>query len=392
MTDAMISYSRADRAFVEELSSKLEEAGLQIWIDLEGIYYGEEFWPRICSAIEEANTVVYMVSSASLALAMCKREVDYALQHNKRLIPVLLDGIGKDVLPEAVATRHYIEARTGTESALEPLTTAIRKDPEWVHQHTRLLVRAREWENSSKEASFLLQGRDLERAESWLKEVDAHQDPQPTVLQTNYLIASRKNATKRQRLLVTSLAFGLILTAVLAIAAFTQSRAAEAGRKEAVRQETIAQKNARIAQSERAEAIRQKGVADQRRREAEEQRRLAEQRQREAELQQSIAESRNLASSALLYARSDSVQSLRLALAAVRTFATRQSQSALRMALQFARIKPISLPKGTWQGPSATTERSSPCTGLSPRTLPRRRSAFSSIRACLRVFIAPNHL
>jgi hypothetical protein len=51
---------------------------------------------------------------------------------------------------------------------------ALDTDLLWKHTHTRLLLRAREWESHSEEASFLLRGAALKEAEQWsrLNELD----------------------------------------------------------------------------------------------------------------------------------------------------------------------------------------------------------------------------
>ncbi|MCA1995403.1 MAG: NACHT domain-containing protein, partial [Coleofasciculus sp. S288] len=66
-----------------------------------------------------------------------------------------------------------------------------------VRMHTRLLVRAREWESKECDSSFLLRGSDLEEAEQWLKQ-SSSQTPQPTALHQEYINASRKAETERQ--------------------------------------------------------------------------------------------------------------------------------------------------------------------------------------------------
>ncbi len=89
------------------------------------------------------------------------------------------------------------------DEAFQSLHRAIDTDLEWVSVHTRLLVCAREWDNERRNKSFTLRGRDLREAEEWLAK-GTEKEPKPTGLQTQYVITSRKAATKRQTITLTS--------------------------------------------------------------------------------------------------------------------------------------------------------------------------------------------
>ena len=104
-----------------------------------------------------------------------------------------------------------------------------------------------EWESKGKNTSFVLRGDDLRAAHKWLTEAGADKERQPTSLQTDYIIASRKAAARRQRITLGAVSFGAVVAVVLAILALIQ-------RGEARKQEGIAKDNA-------AEATRQKDAA-----------------------------------------------------------------------------------------------------------------------------------
>ena len=52
MTDVFISYSRKDQGFVEDLKDRLEGHDLEVWVDIDGLYAGEKFWPEVTKAID----------------------------------------------------------------------------------------------------------------------------------------------------------------------------------------------------------------------------------------------------------------------------------------------------------------------------------------------------
>ena len=93
--DIFISYSREDKAIVLPFIDKInKEVGTQCWIDLDGIESGEQFENKIIQAIDSAQIVLFVLSDNSLKSDWTKREVYYAEQKKKKIIPVVIDGKG----------------------------------------------------------------------------------------------------------------------------------------------------------------------------------------------------------------------------------------------------------------------------------------------------------
>jgi len=91
--DIFISYSRDDKAIVFPFVKQIEQnLGVQCWIDLTGIKSGEEFEEVIINAIDECKIVLFMLSDNSLKSKWTKREVYYAEDEGKRIVPILVDG------------------------------------------------------------------------------------------------------------------------------------------------------------------------------------------------------------------------------------------------------------------------------------------------------------
>lgn len=91
--DIFISYSRNDKVvvlpYIEQISKAL---GRNCWIDLKGIESGVEFEEVIIKAIDECKVVLFMLSDSSLRSKWTKREVIYAEDEGKRIVPILVDG------------------------------------------------------------------------------------------------------------------------------------------------------------------------------------------------------------------------------------------------------------------------------------------------------------
>ena len=249
MPDLFISYSRKDKDFVRRLDESLKSRGRDAWVDWEDIRPTEDFMQAIYGAIEGVDTFVFVLTPDSVASVVCGREIAHAVAHNKRMVPIVTRDVNAETVPEALAKLNWIFFRDSDdfEKATDTLISAFDTDLEWVHAHTRLLTRAIEWEAKGKSNSFVLRGEDLRAAEQWLAQAGTEKERQPTALQTEYIIASRKAAAKRQRITLGAVSFGLVVAIVLAILALIQ-------RGEARKQEGVAKDNA-------AEATRQKEAA-----------------------------------------------------------------------------------------------------------------------------------
>ncbi|MGB9881105.1 MAG: toll/interleukin-1 receptor domain-containing protein, partial [Anaerolineae bacterium] len=237
---------------------------------------------EVYRAIEGADTLVFIVSQTSVHSDVCRREIEHGLRNHKRLVPVLLHDIDPKILPPEIAALNWVFFREQDDfqQAFDKLVQAIQTDLEWVRAHTRLLVRAAEWDSKGRDNSFALRGRDLQEAEEWLGK-SATKEPTPTPLQVEYILASRKAATSRQRTTLALVTLGLVVATVLALAAWKQ-------RNEALEAKVIAVQEAKARATAQAEAIAQRDHAEQ-------QRRIALSRQLAAQAQTYLADQLDLA-------------------------------------------------------------------------------------------------
>ena len=125
----------------------------------------------------------------------CAHEVDYASKYSKRIVPVVARDATASV-PEVVSRLNWLFFRPTDDfgASFDALLKTVDTDLAWVKAHSRLLVRAREWETRHKDVSYLLVGTDLEEAEHLLSET-REREPAPTTLQVAYVAASRQRST-----------------------------------------------------------------------------------------------------------------------------------------------------------------------------------------------------
>lgn len=199
--EIFISYSRKDKAFVQTLSATLERLGYSLWVDWEDIQPTEDWWAAIQVGIEAASNFIFVLSPDSIASKVCGQELEHAVANHKRLVPLVWrEGFDATVIHPALATHNWLFFREidDQDHALRTLTNALDTDLEYVRAHTRLQMRAIEWEQKARNDSLLMRGSDLEEAELWLTQATGKK-PEPTELQGAFINTSRKAETARHK-------------------------------------------------------------------------------------------------------------------------------------------------------------------------------------------------
>ena len=237
MPDVFISYSRRDKEFVRNLFERLEQQGHNAWVDWDDIEYAEDWWRKICDGIESADTFVFVMTPDSIRSKVCFDEVEFAVNCNKRIIPVLRreieDEADQQRMHPALRRHNWLPLKEDilTDENLRIVFETIARDPEQVQAHTRLLMRARDWERAAHQPSLLLRGDDLNHAESWLA-LGVNREPLPTQLHAEYINASRIAERNRQRILFASVSLALLVSIGLGLLSFALFQQAEERRIE----------------------------------------------------------------------------------------------------------------------------------------------------------------
>ncbi len=227
VADVFLSYSRHDSEFVRRLTAALHERGKDVWVDVDGIRDAEVFPQALRRAVESSDAFVFVISPDSVRSTFCEEEIEHAAELNKRIVPLSLRPVDDGEIPEAVRFRNWIPASSDGDfdATIDRLLTALDTDLDWDRQHSRLTVKALEWEQSGQDRSFLLRGADLAAAEQWLA-AGAGKDPGPTALESEYVLAARGASARRQRnLVVASLVVAAVSVALLVFALISRSDA-----------------------------------------------------------------------------------------------------------------------------------------------------------------------
>jgi hypothetical protein len=220
VSDVFISYSRKDGDFVRRLYDALSAADRDVWVDWEDRPPSAVWIDEIQGAIDAADIFILVISPDSLASRMCESELKHASKHNKKIILVVRADVDEKYVPERVRRLNWIflHQTDDFDVGVHALIAAIETGLDWVHAHTRLLVRAREWESKARDHSLVLRGNELREAEAWLAKA-VGKEPKSTSLQSEYILTSRQQAIKRQWIVSSGVASGLLIFG--AVGAFT---------------------------------------------------------------------------------------------------------------------------------------------------------------------------
>jgi len=249
MADIFISYSRADQAFVKVLHRALTRSQYDTWVDWEDIPLTADWWREIQGGIEAADTFIFIISSDSIASKVCRQEMEYAVANHKRLMPVVRrDDFDPAKIPPDLGRHNWLFFREtdAFDAAFQALVQALDTDLDYVKVHTRLLVRAKEWEARGRAEDYLLRGNDLETTEVWLSQ-SAGKSPSPTALQQDYVYRSRQTETARQHQAKRRLQIFGGVASGLALAALAAAGLALQQRQKALRQEQLAYQQSKLA-------------------------------------------------------------------------------------------------------------------------------------------------
>jgi hypothetical protein len=106
MAKVFISYSRKDLNFVQGFAQTLMSNSVDVWWDLSSMQGGDDWTDAIPQAIESCDMVIVVLSPNSIQSDWVQKEYTYALNHKKRIIPILYQACE---IPFALVNINYID-------------------------------------------------------------------------------------------------------------------------------------------------------------------------------------------------------------------------------------------------------------------------------------------
>ncbi len=226
--DVFVSYRRKNIEFVKKIVIALEKQDKQLWVDWDDIPPGvASFSKEIERGIEGAHTFLVVLSPDYLESQYCIAELQYAIDLNKRILPIVYQAFDVEKLPRLVQQINWVYfiphagQRNDFDTAIAHLTRAIEADYDHIREHTLLLQRATDWKQANRNNGFLLRGAALSNAENWLAAASS-KTPKPSSLHTEFILTSRQAQARRQRSLLAGTSVLLAIAVIALVIAVQQ--------------------------------------------------------------------------------------------------------------------------------------------------------------------------
>jgi hypothetical protein len=129
MAKIFISYSRASKGVIEEMIQDLTDDGQETWFD-QHLTGGQRWWDNILSEIRECDVFVAALTPDFLESKACQREMKYAKDLLRTLLPIRLsDKVLPDSLPPELTEVQWVDYSRPDKEALKSLQRTLRRLP-----------------------------------------------------------------------------------------------------------------------------------------------------------------------------------------------------------------------------------------------------------------------
>lgn len=126
MADIFLSYSRHDTNNMSRLRGELQKKGFSVWTDETGLERGSPRWEMMIEiAIEQARSLVVILSPYAKRSEWVRRELKYASDHQIPIFPLLVKGNERTAVPLILTDHDWFDARQRYSRALAELCNSL---------------------------------------------------------------------------------------------------------------------------------------------------------------------------------------------------------------------------------------------------------------------------
>ncbi|MDW7694815.1 TIR domain-containing protein [Flammeovirgaceae bacterium SG7u.111] len=195
MTNMFISHPTGNVEIREKVEKSLARNGITTWTHLRDIQSGEDAEQATLTGIEQADNFLFFISKESIVSENCLRELNYAFQLNKRIIPLLIEEVAANEFPDLLKGLSCIDftnnvALDDFEKDIDQILKVINEDGRYFEKHKILLAQALKWQRQKHNTSILLRGFNLQNAKVWLGQGKQKGKYAPTDLHEEFIKAS----------------------------------------------------------------------------------------------------------------------------------------------------------------------------------------------------------
>jgi hypothetical protein len=119
-----MSYSRRELGFVDDLVSKLEGKGYDVWLDYRVLIPGTPWKGQIAKGLHDSDTVLLVVSKASIASEYVELEWRHFLDTDKRVILLIFEAVD---IPTELEKYEWVDFRGSYKAGLKELFSQLKQ-------------------------------------------------------------------------------------------------------------------------------------------------------------------------------------------------------------------------------------------------------------------------
>ncbi len=191
-TDCYISHTADDVTLRDKVRISLGRHLVTTWLRQTDIKKGETQEEAVLEGIEGADNVLFFITKDALESESCKKELQYATQLGKRIIPLLIENVPQKDFPDVIKGFQYVDFMDNQDEAdyekdIADIVKVINIDATYHYQHKVFLTQALKWEKQHENASVLLHGFNLQNAKAWLSIGGKRHKNQPLPIQERFI-------------------------------------------------------------------------------------------------------------------------------------------------------------------------------------------------------------
>lgn len=132
-----ISYSHADKTFVDRLATQLVKAKVSVWLDRWELNLGDSLITKVQDAITDSSALLVILSKSSVESEWCKRELTSGLlreleERRVVVMPVLMEDCE---IPLFLRDKLYADFRTNFDDGWRTVLEGVSKvTNEWMNR------------------------------------------------------------------------------------------------------------------------------------------------------------------------------------------------------------------------------------------------------------------
>lgn len=201
MTDCFVCYVDEDKKICDAVVDTLAQHAITTWRDDSDISHSHDAWQAITQGVEGADSLLFFISPAAVQNKTCLDILAHAQTYNKRVIPLLVQTTPTENMPAELQGLHCLDFIDSHKPAvyanrIAKLLKSLRQEKSYLTTHKKLLISALRWQRHGQKKSFLLQGYNLEDAQTWLQLSENRDTYLPVDIQRQFIQVSEANKGK----------------------------------------------------------------------------------------------------------------------------------------------------------------------------------------------------